>query len=96
MDISKVLQQLRRDLANLDAAIASLERIQQKGRGRGRPQAGSAVEHGTEQVADDRAERVVLPGRQKRSPGTRRSPGAAHGSSDVGPSGEQPAPSEKK
>lgn len=29
MDLAKVLQQLKQDLANLDAAIASLERLQQ-------------------------------------------------------------------
>jgi hypothetical protein len=37
MDLAKVLQQLRQDLANLDTAIASLERLEQTGRGRGRP-----------------------------------------------------------
>jgi hypothetical protein len=37
MDLGKVLTQLRSELENLDAAIASLERIQQGGRRRGRP-----------------------------------------------------------
>ena len=37
MDLEKVLAQLHADLENLDAAIASLERIQQGGRRRGRP-----------------------------------------------------------
>jgi hypothetical protein len=37
MDISKVLEQLRRELENLDAAIVSLERLQQRGLRRGRP-----------------------------------------------------------
>ncbi len=37
MDLSKVLAQLREELANLDAAILSLERLQQEGRRRGRP-----------------------------------------------------------
>ncbi|MCU1238147.1 MAG: hypothetical protein JWP63_6114 [Candidatus Solibacter sp.] len=37
MDISKVLEQLRRELEHLDAAIVSLERLQQKGLRRGRP-----------------------------------------------------------
>ena len=39
MDLAKVLAQLRDELANLDAAILSLERLQQVGapRRRGRP-----------------------------------------------------------
>ena len=37
MDLSKVLAQLRTELENLDAAILSLERLQQEGRRRGRP-----------------------------------------------------------
>jgi hypothetical protein len=37
MDLSKVLEQLRRELANLDAAILSLEQLQAKGARRGRP-----------------------------------------------------------
>jgi hypothetical protein len=37
MDLSKVLAELREELANLDAAILSLERLQQEGRRRGRP-----------------------------------------------------------
>jgi len=37
MDLSKVLTELREELANLDAAILSLERLQQEGRRRGRP-----------------------------------------------------------
>ena len=38
MDLSKVLGQLREELENLDAAILSLERLQQEGpRRRGRP-----------------------------------------------------------
>ena len=37
MDLSKVLAQLRVELENLDAAILSLERLQQEGRRRGRP-----------------------------------------------------------
>jgi hypothetical protein len=37
MDLRKVLAQLREELANLDAAILSLERLQQEGRPRGRP-----------------------------------------------------------
>jgi hypothetical protein len=37
MDFSKVLAQLREELANLEAAILSLERLQHTGRRRGRP-----------------------------------------------------------
>lgn len=37
MDLRKVLAQLREELDNLDAAILSLERLQQEGRRRGRP-----------------------------------------------------------
>ncbi len=37
MDLQKVLADLREELANLDAAIGSLERLQQEGRRRGRP-----------------------------------------------------------
>ena len=37
MNLAKVLVELRRELANLDAAIISLERLQAGGRKRGRP-----------------------------------------------------------
>jgi hypothetical protein len=37
MDLSKVLAELRAELENLDAAILSLERLQQESRRRGRP-----------------------------------------------------------
>jgi len=37
MDLSKVLEQLRRELMHLDAAILSLERLQAKAARRGRP-----------------------------------------------------------
>lgn len=37
MDLSKVLAELRMELENLNAAIVSLERLQQEGRRRGRP-----------------------------------------------------------
>jgi len=37
MDLSKVLEQLRRELVHLDAAILSLERLQAKATRRGRP-----------------------------------------------------------
>ena len=37
MDLSKVLEKLRRELVHLDAAIVSLERLQAKVGRRGRP-----------------------------------------------------------
>jgi hypothetical protein len=37
MDLTKVLEQLRRELVHLDAAILSLERLQAKVTRRGRP-----------------------------------------------------------
>jgi hypothetical protein len=37
MDIDKVLAQLHAELANLNAAILSLEKLQQEARPRGRP-----------------------------------------------------------
>ena len=37
MDLAKVLAQLRSELANLDAAIESLERLRQTEKRRGRP-----------------------------------------------------------
>jgi hypothetical protein len=37
MNLDKVLSELREELTNLDAAIISLERLQQEGRRRGRP-----------------------------------------------------------
>ena len=37
MDLAKVLQQLHEELANLDAAIVSLERLQEAGNRSGRP-----------------------------------------------------------
>ena len=39
MDLAKVLLQLHEELANLNAAILSLERLQEGGRRRGRPPA---------------------------------------------------------
>ena len=37
MDLSKVLEQLRRELQHINVAIASLERLQEKDVRRGRP-----------------------------------------------------------
>ena len=39
MDLARVLQELHEELANLNAAILSLERLQESGRRRGRPPA---------------------------------------------------------
>jgi hypothetical protein len=40
MDVAKVLANLRAELGNLDAAIASFERLQEVWRGRGSPPEG--------------------------------------------------------
>jgi len=45
MDLVKVLSQLRRELADLDAAIASLERFQQDRPRRGRPRKNQLDAH---------------------------------------------------
>ncbi len=37
MDLSKVLEQLRKELEHLDVAILTLERLQEKSNRRGRP-----------------------------------------------------------
>lgn len=57
MDLSKVLAQLREELANLDAAILSLERLQQEGPRRGRPpkalsQFSKTARHGRKRDAE--------------------------------------------
>ena len=47
MDLSKLLKQLHMELAHLDAAILSLERLQSEGKRRGRPsRAASEVREG--------------------------------------------------
>ena len=51
VDLVKVLEQLRSELANLDAAIVSLERLQQGARRRGRPP-GSTSADGKEDEAE--------------------------------------------
>ena len=57
MDLAKVLAHLHGELDNLNAAIATLERLQQKGRRRGRPpklvaaQASRAIELTGQQAA---------------------------------------------
>jgi hypothetical protein len=50
MDLVKVLALLREELDSLDAAIATLERLQQGGRKRGRP---PQLVHGTSNRAMD-------------------------------------------
>ena len=50
MDLAKVLLQLHEELANLDAAILSLERLQEGGRRRGRPPAWLADVKKTERT----------------------------------------------
>ena len=43
MDLSKVLEQLRKELQNLDVAILTLERLQAQAVRRGRPPKGLAA-----------------------------------------------------
>jgi ATP/maltotriose-dependent transcriptional regulator MalT len=50
MDLAKVLIELHEELANLDAAILSLERLQEGGRRRGRPPAWLAEVKKTERT----------------------------------------------
>jgi hypothetical protein len=45
MDLTIVLEQLRRELVHLDAAILSLERLQSKNARRGRPPKALAMLH---------------------------------------------------
>jgi len=64
MDLSKVLTELRAELEHLDAAILSLERLQQEGRRRGRPpkvlaevtKASRAIRKGTPAAGQPNAE----------------------------------------
>ncbi len=58
MDLAKVLQQLHEELENLNAAILSLERLQESGRRRGRP---------PRIVADFKAELKTRAGRKPES-----------------------------
>ena len=64
MDLSKVLAELREELENLNAAILSLERLQQAGPRRGRPpkalsqmtkvaRAGRTAEAGSDEPLSD-------------------------------------------
>lgn len=68
MDLSTVLEQLRRELANLDAAILSLERLQAKSSRRGRPPKALAMLR----KAHSAPPRVSLRKRQqiRKTPGT--------------------------
>ncbi|HEY1340049.1 MAG TPA: hypothetical protein VGF59_21195 [Bryobacteraceae bacterium] len=59
MDLSKVLAQLRAEMANLDAAIQSLERLQEMPRRRGRPPGSRPApeDDGTQARAPRKAEK---------------------------------------
>jgi hypothetical protein len=63
MDLSKVLEQLRKELETLDIAILSLERLQSKGVRRGRPPKILAE---LRQPAKLGARALVIPRRQAR------------------------------
>jgi hypothetical protein len=58
VDLTKVLEQLRAELANLDAAIASLERLQQEGRRRGRPPKSMSLSNHRTKIEDPPAASV--------------------------------------
>jgi hypothetical protein len=80
MDLSKVLQQLRQDLANLDTAIASLERLKETGRKRGRPPGSTSrpsdsVESTAEAPADVPKRRSRKPKKQASAPGSKTASG---------------------
>jgi len=66
MDLVKVLQQLHQELESVDAAILSLERLQESGRRRGRPPAVLAHLRAT---ASGGAKRKAIP---KEPEGTRK------------------------
>lgn len=59
MDITKVLAQLREELENIDAAIASLERLQFGGKRRGRPPAHLAPTPKTARSVEGRTKRAA-------------------------------------
>ena len=61
MDLYTVLAQLREELANLDAAILSLERLQQEGRRRGRPPKALAALSRSARAAHKEASSDPLP-----------------------------------
>ena len=46
MDLARVLQELHEELENLDAAIRTLEKLQETGKRRGRPPAWLAAVNG--------------------------------------------------
>jgi hypothetical protein len=65
MDIAKVLVELRRELADLDAAILTLERLQVKSTRRGRP---PKLLTELRRARKSAAERVVEPRRATKGP----------------------------
>lgn len=56
MDLHKVLAELREELANLDAAINSLERLQQDSHRRGRPKTVSQISRADQNAREEDAE----------------------------------------
>ena len=64
MDLQRLLRDLRRELENLDAAIASLERLNASGKRRGRPpsvltEAQKAAENTHERVQEQLPDKPV-------------------------------------
>jgi hypothetical protein len=56
MYLHKVLAELREELANLDAAINSLERLQQDSHRRGRPKTVSQISKADQNAPEEDAE----------------------------------------
>jgi hypothetical protein len=61
MDLVRVLAQLREELANLDAAIFSLERLQQEGGSRKRGRPPKAVSEWRKAARGDQSDAVDMP-----------------------------------
>jgi chaperonin cofactor prefoldin len=56
MDLQKVLNQLHEELENLNAAIASLERLQEASRLRGEPLSGEVLKKPARRARDRKTE----------------------------------------
>jgi hypothetical protein len=68
MDLAKVLAELKRELANLDAAIVSLEKLQATGRKRGNTPRAEDDPHSQESEATDSSGAAAVRAREKGRP----------------------------
>jgi len=68
MDLAKVLAELKRELANLDAAIVSLEKLQAAGRKRGNTPRLEDDPPGQESEATDSSGAAAVRAREKGRP----------------------------